>query len=99
MCGEENERWVVFFNMVLTFDIYVPEQWHMHNFFLQWGCLILKVTGGGDFDTFYFPPIFFGQFSRHGVGLPSCISNLSDKHANEQKELFFSFISKGGRGV
>ena len=39
-----------------------------------------------DSDTCFSFLKYFGQFSRHGVGYPSYITNLSDKQASKQKK-------------
>ena len=54
---------------------------------------------GGGSNTFFASSKFLGQFSRHGVGVSSYITNLSDKQASkqqQQKALKEQVLWKGG---
>ena len=55
-----------------------------------------KSWWGGDSDHFFPFLTILGQFSRHGVGVSSYITNLYNKQANNKKRFF---TSKGGGGV
>ena len=44
-----------------------------------------KLLGVGGLRHLFLPSSKFdGQFSRHGVGVSSCFTNLSDKQASKQ---------------